>query len=137
MKHRFVKKNIEHDQMIIANNQEFFVAAYEHIRIKHENERKFCDMILTNVLFIFEFMTNVIFKYIFQMKELNFNTQKYRLHKNDVIYDYAKSKFDYYFMKNNTKTSIEFFFENSIENQQIFFEFFFVISEIKNAIVNN
>ena len=82
-------------------------------------------------------MTNVIFEHIFQMKELNFNTQKYRLHKNDVIYNYAKSKFDHYFMKNNVETSIEFSFENSIENQQIFFKFFFVISKVKNAIVND
>ena len=105
--------------MIIANNQKLFVAIYKYIRIKHENEREFRDIILTYVLFISEFMTNVIFKYIFQMKELNFNTQKYRLHKNDVIYNYARSKFDHYFMKNNTETLIEFFFENCIENQQI------------------
>ena len=71
--------------MIIANNQEFFVAVYKHIRIRYENERKFRDIILTNVLFIFEFITNVIFKYIFQTKELNFNMQKYRLHKNDIV----------------------------------------------------
>ena len=126
MKHRFVKKKNEYNQMIIANNQKLFDATYEHIRIKHENERESRDIILTNVLFIFEFMTNVISKYILLKKKLNFNTQKYRLYKNDVIYDYATSKFDHYFMKNNTEISIEFFFENSIENQQNFFDFFFL-----------
>ena len=71
-------------------------------------------------------------------KELNFNTQKYRLHKNDVIYNYAKLKSDYYFMKSNIEISIEFFLENFIENQQIFFDFFFfVTSEVEYAIVNN
>ena len=60
MKHRFVKKKNKYDQIIIADCQEFFVTAYKHIRIKDENERKFRDMILTNVLFIFEFMTNVV-----------------------------------------------------------------------------
>ena len=64
-------------------------------------------MILTNVFFIFEFMTNVISEYILLKRQLNFNTQKYTLHKKDVIYDYATSKFDHYFMKNNTEISIE------------------------------
>ena len=41
------------------------------------------------------------------------------MHKNDVIYDYTKSKFDYYFMKNNI--------EISIENQHnVFFDSFFL-----------
>ena len=90
-------------------------------------------MILTNVFFIFEFMTNVISEYILMIKGLDFNTQKYRLHKNDVIYDYARSKFDYYFMKNNI--------EISIENQyDVFFDLsfsFFVTSEIKYVTVND
>ena len=52
-------------------------------------------------------MTHVISEYILIIKELNFDTQKYRLHQDDVIYNCAKSKFDYYFMKNNTEISIE------------------------------
>ena len=52
-------------------------------------------------------MTNVIFRYILIIKKLNFNTQKHRLHKNDVVYNYTKLKFDHYFMKNNTEIFIE------------------------------
>ena len=125
MKHRFVKKKNEYDQIIIADSQELFVAAYEHIRIEHKNELESRDIVSTNAILIFEFITNVISEYIFQTKELNFNTQKYRLHKDDVIYDYARWKLDHYFMKDNIQITIKF---SSI---------LLATLEVKYAIVNN
>ena len=117
-----MKEQKKYDQTIIVESRALTVAAYKHIRIKHKNNRKFRDIILTNVFFIFKFMTNMIFKYISIIKELNFNTQKHRLHKNDVIYNYARSKFDHYFTKNNT----EIFIENQ---HDVFFDSFFLLHQ--------
>ena len=133
MKHRFIIEKDEFDQRIIADSQKLIVAAYKHIRIKHENERKSRDMILTNVFYISEFMTNIVSRFVFQQKELNFNTKNYRLHQDNVTYEYAKSKFNHYIMKNNIKSFIE--------SQHIaFFDFsfsFFVTAYIKKTSVND
>ena len=69
MKHRFIIEKDEFDQRIIADSQKLIVAAYEHIRIEHEDERKFRDIILTNVFYISEFMTNIISKFVLQQKK--------------------------------------------------------------------
>ena len=133
MKHRFIIERDEFDQRIIADSQKLIVAAYEHIRIEHEDEREPRDMILTNVFYISEFMTNIVSRFVFQQKELNFNTKSYRLHQNDVTYEYARSKFDHYIMKNNIKSSIE-------SQHIVFFDFFFsffVTADIKKTNVND
>ena len=133
MKHRFIIERNEFDQKVIADSQKLIVAAYKHIRIKHENERKSRDIILTNVFYISEFMTNIVSKFVLQQKELNFNTKNYRLHQNDVTYEYAKSKFDYYIMKNNIKSFIE---SQYIVSFDLSF-FFFVTADIKKTNVND
>ena len=68
MKRRFIREKNEFDQRVIADSQKLIVATYKHSWIKHENERKFRDIILTNVIYISEFMTNIVSRFVFQQK---------------------------------------------------------------------
>ena len=107
MKHRLIIEKDGFGQRVIAGSQELTVAAYGHIRIEHEDEREPRGMILTNVFYIPEFMTNIVSGFVLQQKGLDFNTKDYRLHQDDVTYGYARPKFGHYIMKNNTKPPIE------------------------------
>ena len=113
MKYRFIKKRNDDDQCIIADIQSLSVKTYDSVKITfevdYENKR---TMILTNVNYVLKFMINIISDYILHIKDVDFDTQHTKFHKNDSIFGFAKAKHDHFVMKNNFESMFHqaFFF---------------------------
>lgn len=65
IKHCFVKNRDENDEKIVANTQILKMKTYESIEIFFENKYAKRLILLKNVKYIFIFMTNIVFEFIF------------------------------------------------------------------------
>ena len=83
MKQRFEKKREEDKSTIMSDNEFLFIQVYDKMTIKviTSNEKKI--MTLLNVIYISDFMINIVADSILKNKELHFNTQHRHLHRND------------------------------------------------------
>ena len=85
-------------------------------------------MILLNVCYILEFMTNLISKYIFLKKDVHFMTEIERMYRNEKTFNYVKKKNNQFYIENNDDDDEIFesfeseneIFDQKDENQEFF-----------------
>ena len=58
-------------------------------------------MTLMDVCYIFEFITNLISRYILSKKDVHFMTETERMYRNKKTFDYAKKKNKQFYVENN------------------------------------
>ena len=81
IKKRFKKKqNCNNDFTIILNNKFLFIKVYNKIKINVKTLNEKDIMTLINVIYVLNFMINVVAENILKNKELHFNIQYYYLH---------------------------------------------------------
>ena len=104
MKKRFVKKrNCINDFMIILNYEFLLIKTYDKmkINIKTLNEKNI--IILLNVIYILNFVINIVVESIFKNKELHFNIQHRHLHRNNLTIILTFRIKTHYVLENNKK----------------------------------
>ena len=112
MTHRFIKKRDENERIVTAENCEWTIQLYDHIVIKRQEKFEIKEMILLNVCYIFEFMTNLISKHILIEKDVHFMSETKRLYRNEKTIVYAIKKNDHFYIKNNDDENQNFESEN-------------------------
>ena len=102
IKKRFIKKrNCIDDFTIILNNKSLFIKTYDRIKInvKILNEKDIITLI--NIIYVLNFMINVVAESILENKELHFDIQHRHLHRNDFVVILMFRTKAYYIFKNN------------------------------------
>ena len=104
MKRRFVKKRDCIDEFtIISNNESLFIKIYDIMIIKINTLIEKNNMKLLNVIYVFDFMINIVVDSIFKNKKLYFDIQYRHLHRNDSIVFLMFRIKAHYVLENNRK----------------------------------
>ena len=75
MKKRFIKKrDCIDDFTIISDNESLFIKTYDRIKINVKTSNEKSIMTLINVIYVSNFMINVVAESILEDKELHFDT---------------------------------------------------------------
>ena len=101
MTHRFIQNKHENDRIVTAENCDWKIQSYEHIKIKRQKKFEIKEMILWNVCYIFEFITNLISKHILLKKDVYFMTEIERLYRNKKTSNCTKKKNNQFYIENN------------------------------------
>ena len=102
MKKRFIKKrNCIDDFTIILNNEFLFIKIYDKIKINVKTLNEKDIMTLINVIYVSNFMINVVAESILEDKELHFDIQHRHLHRNNFIVILMFRAKAHYVLENN------------------------------------
>ena len=104
MKRRFVKKRDCIDEFtIILNNELLLIKIYDIMIIKVNTLIEKNSIKLLNVIYVFDFMINIVVGSIFENKELHFDIQHRHFHRNNsTVFLMFRIKTHYVF-ENNKK----------------------------------
>ena len=103
MKQRFIKKR-DFDKFIIMSDNEFLsIKTYDILIIKVNTLIEKNNMQLLNVIYISNFMINVIAESILAKKKFHFNTQHCHFHRNDFAIFLMFKISAHYVLENNKK----------------------------------
>ena len=104
IKQRFVKKQDYIDEFtIILNNESLLIKTYNKMNIEVNTLIERNNMQLLNVIYVLNFMINIVAENILEDKEFHFNTQHCHLHRNDSAVVYVFKIKDHYVLENNKK----------------------------------
>ena len=105
MKKRFIKKrNCIDDFTIISDNESLFIKIYDKIKINVKTLNEKDIMTLINVIYVSNFMINVVAESILENKELHFDTQHRHLHRNDSVVILMLRAKAHYILENNRES---------------------------------
>ena len=104
MKRRFVKKQDCIDEsIIILSNESLLIKIYGTMTIKVNTSIEKSSMKLLNVIYVFDFMINIVADNILKNKKLHFDIQHRHLHRNDsAVFLMLRIKV-HYVLENNKK----------------------------------
>lgn len=103
MKDRFIKERNGNGEKIAAGNQFLEIEAYGSIEVHFQGENgKKRSLTLSNVIYISDFMTNIVSGSRLAAKGLHFDTYQARLHMNGNTIGYAPMLEGHYFMERNS-----------------------------------
>ena len=105
MKKRFIKERDCIDNFtIILNNESLFIKTYDRIKINVKTLNEKDIMTLINVIYVSNFMINVVAENILEDKELHFDIQHRHLHRNDSVVILMFRTKTHYVFENNKKS---------------------------------
>ena len=104
MKQRFVKKrNYINEFIIISDNKSLLIKIYDKINIKMNTLIERNNMQLLNVIYVLNFIINIVAESIFKNKRLYFDIQHRYFHQNNFTVVYMFRIKNYYVLENNRK----------------------------------
>ena len=104
MKKRFIKKRDCIDNFtIISNNKSLLIKTYDKIKINVKTLNEKDIMTLINVIYVSNFMINVVAESILENKKLHFDIQHRHLHRNDFVVILMFRAKAHYVLENNKK----------------------------------
>ena len=116
MQYCFIKERNCTDNFTVAiENKLLLIKIYERILINIEvaivieNEKEKNIILLINVVYILNFMINIVFENILKEKELHFNTKYRHLHRKKKAIFFALKVKNHYVLKNNIKSTVNVF----------------------------
>ena len=112
MTYRFIKNRDGDKRIVTAENCKWTIQSYNHIVIKRQKKFEIKEMILLNVCYIFEFMTNLISRHILTEKDVHFMSETKRLYRNKKTIVYAIKKNDHIYIEDNDDENQNFESEN-------------------------
>ena len=105
MKQRFIKKrNCIDEFTVISNNELLFIKIYDRINIKINTLIGRNNMQFLNVIYVLNFIINIVVENIFENKKLHFDIQYYYFHRNDFVIVYVLRIKNHYVLKDNKKS---------------------------------
>ena len=105
MKKRFIKKrDCIDDFTIISNNESLLIKTYDRIKINVKTLNEKDIMTLINVIYVSNFMINVVAENILEDKELHFDIQHRHLHRNDSVVILMFRAKAHYVLENNKES---------------------------------
>ena len=105
MKQRFIKKqNCIDEFTIILNNESLLIKIYDKMNIKVNILIERNNMQLLNVIYVSNFIINIVAESILEDKRFHFDTQHRHLHRNDFIVVYVFRIKNHYVFENNKKS---------------------------------
>ena len=105
MKQRFVKKRDYIDEFtVISNNGPLLIKIYDKMNIEVNTSTERSNMQFLNVIYVSDFMINIVAENILENKKLHFDTQHRHLHRNDSAVVYVFRIEDHYVLENNRES---------------------------------
>ena len=105
MKKCFIKKrDCIDDFTVISDNEFLLIKTYDKIKINVKTLNEKDIMTLINVIYVSNFMINVVAESILKNKELHFDTQHHYLHRNDFVVILMLRAKTHYILENNKKS---------------------------------
>ena len=103
MKQRFIKKRDFDEFTVMSSNEFLSIKTYDTMIIKVNTSTEKNTMILLNVIYISDFMVNVVAESILDDKRFHFDTQHRHLHRNDFFIVLVLRIDAHYVLKDNRK----------------------------------
>ena len=105
MKKRFIKKrDCIDDFTIISDNESLLIKTYDRIKINVKTSNEKDIMTLINVIYVSNFMINVVAESILENKKLHFDIQHRHLHRNDFVVILMFRAKAHYVLENNKES---------------------------------
>ena len=102
IKQYFIKKQNCIDKFtVISNNKFLFIKIYDKMNIEVNTLIEKSNIQFLNVIYVSNFIINIVAENIFKNKEFHFDTQHRHLHWNDFIVVYVFRIKDHYVFENN------------------------------------